>query len=497
MLEAKIGKAVLENSQIEAYLAEGRAADADALITISNDFAVLANHHPTYRGRIGKGITLLHWSWSSILTKCRLLTDGGEIEDRDHRWVIEHLVRFLGHPSTGATRFDRMPASWKEIAEAVAAGAGIKKGGEAATEVAGGWIQETRDLGLQLTELLHQPVPVKLSRAERDNPMALMNRVLDGLCNEQRLEIEYVIPDGVSGLKVKAQRPSYRRSRSTCRSSTPRWGSTCGRGCPVRHELQASTTSRRRRTMEGLRQRLRNPEGLARKTLERTSTSLIVVALGTTPLEASPELTEGMRQAITWLELGILGFFTAEYVLRLWIAERPWKYAFSFYGLIDLAAILPFYLAWGSETTALRAVRLLRLVRLWKHRGYTRAWLRLSRALRESREEATIFLVASGLTLYIAAVGIHQFEADAQPEHFGTLSQSLWWAIGLLVDVDYGEIWPVTFGGKAFTAVIALVGIAIIAVPAGMMASALTRIASEQSNEVQTVRNKRGDDETQ
>ena len=216
LLEAKIGKAVLENSQIEAYLAEGRAADADALITISNDFAVLANHHPTYRGRIGKGITLLHWSWSSILTKCRLLTDGGEIEDRDHRWVIEHLVRFLGHPSTGVTRFDRMPASWKEIAEAVAAGAGIKKGGEAATEVAGGWIQETRDLGLQLTELLHQPVPVKLSRAERDNPMALMNRVLDGLCNEQRLEIEYVIPDGVSGLKVQADL----RSRTLTSSMT-------------------------------------------------------------------------------------------------------------------------------------------------------------------------------------------------------------------------------------------------------------------------------------
>ena len=216
LLEAKIGKAVLENSQIEAYLAEGRAADADALITISNDFAVLANHHPTYRGRIGKGITLLHWSWSSILTKCRLLTDGGEIEDHDHRWVIEHLVRFLSHPSTGVARFDRMPASWKEIAEAVAAGAGIKKGGEAAVEVAGGWIQETRDLGLQLTELLHQPVPVKLSRAERDDPTALMSRVLDGLCNEQRLEIEYVIPDGVSGLKVQADL----RSRTLTSSMT-------------------------------------------------------------------------------------------------------------------------------------------------------------------------------------------------------------------------------------------------------------------------------------
>ena len=125
--------------------------------------------------------------------------------------------------------------------------------------------------------------------------------------------------------------------------------------------------------MEGLRQRLRNPEGRARKTLEWGSTSLILVALGTAPLEATPGMSEGWHQASRWLELGILGIFTAEYVLRLWLAERPWKYALSFYGLIDLAAILPFYLTWGTETTALRAIRLLRLIRLWKHRGYARA----------------------------------------------------------------------------------------------------------------------------
>ena len=204
LLEAKIGKASLDSTQIESYLAETRAAGVNALITISNDFAVLANHHPTYRGKTPKGVTLLHWSWSSILTKCRLLTDGGEIEDRDHRWVIEHLVRFLSHPSTGVTRFDRMPASWKEITEAISAGAGVRRGSEAGLEVAAAWIQETRDLGLQLTELLHQPVPVKLNRAERDDPAVFINRVLDGLCNEQGLEVEYLIPDGVSSLKVCA-----------------------------------------------------------------------------------------------------------------------------------------------------------------------------------------------------------------------------------------------------------------------------------------------------
>ena len=204
LIEAKIGKASLENVQIEAYLADCRKAGANALITISNDFAVLANHHPTYRGKVGKGVAPLHWSWGSILTKCRLLTDGGEIEDPDHHWILEHLARFLGHPSTGVSRFDRMPASWKEVAEAIAAGAGVQKGSKAALEVAAGWIQETRDLGLQLTELLHQPVPVKLSRAEREDPVVFTNRVLDGLYKEHGLEVEYLIPDGVSALKVRA-----------------------------------------------------------------------------------------------------------------------------------------------------------------------------------------------------------------------------------------------------------------------------------------------------
>ena len=141
--------------------------------------------------------------------------------------------------------------------------------------------------------------------------------------------------------------------------------------------------------MGGIRQRLRNPEGNSRKILEWTSTSLILLALGTAPLEVTPGIGSEWQQAITWLELGILGAFTAEYVLRLWIAERAWKYAFSFYGLIDLAAILPFYFTWGTGTTALRAIRLLRLIRLWKHRGYTQAWVRLgklsTRAARKRR----------------------------------------------------------------------------------------------------------------
>lgn len=83
--------------------------------------------------------------------------------------------------------------------------------------------------------------------------------------------------------------------------------------------------------------------------------------------------------------------------------------------------------------------------------------------------------------MYIAAVGIHQFEHEAQPDEFGTLAQSLWWSVGLLVDVEYGEIYPSTVAGKIFAAVLALVGIAIVAVLAGLVASALAKVAQKEN----------------
>lgn len=232
--------------------------------------------------------------------------------------------------------------------------------------------------------------------------------------------------------------------------------------------------------MTSWRKALQAEGSRARRGLEWTSTSLIILALGTMPLEVTAATGTGLSRAIWWLEVGVLTLFTGEYILRLWIAERPLKYALSPYGLIDLLAIAPFYLVGGAETSALRGLRLLRLIRLLKNRRYARACTRLVKALYESREEAAIFAVASALTVYIAAVGIHQFEHEAQPDVFGTLWQSVWWSVGLLVDVEYGEVYPVTGAGRAFAAVLALVGIAIVAVPAGLVASALSKVARKE-----------------
>ncbi|MCY4228758.1 MAG: hypothetical protein OXF20_13925 [Gammaproteobacteria bacterium] len=203
LLEAKIGKIDLNEDQIESYLKTAKSINADALITISNEFATLPNHHPSYQKTIPKNIQLLHWSWSSIRTKCRLLHDNKEIDDDAHHCIIEHLIEFLNHSKTGVIGMDLMPSSWKDLNEMIASGAVLKVDNKQVIEVAAAWIQKARDLGLQLTDLVNKTVSMKLTRDQKDKPEKLLNSVCDGLSNQKALEIEYLIPDAVSPMKVR------------------------------------------------------------------------------------------------------------------------------------------------------------------------------------------------------------------------------------------------------------------------------------------------------
>ena len=329
LVEAKIGKGRLDAEQIEAYLGSGRTEGVNALITISNDFAVLPTHHPTYEGKMPKGISLLHWSWGSVLTKCRLLTEGGEIEDRDHRWVVEHLVRFLNHPSTGVTRFDRMPASWKEITTAVGAGAVIRRNGEATLEAVAGWVQETRDLGLQLTELLHHPVPIKLSRAERADPAVVTARILETLCNEQKLEVEYDIPDGVSGLKVTADLRSKTltasmtvgapEDRKTAKACTNWLLRTLTRTDPSGVHIKAAYGGRRQDTQGALDKVRENPN-----TLDGVDPKICPKRFEVKLVSDPGRRMEGQKTFVQALEKLAPEFYTqVGQHLRTWIPSAP------------------------------------------------------------------------------------------------------------------------------------------------------------------------------
>ena len=211
--------------------------------------------------------------------------------------------------------------------------------------------------------------------------------------------------------------------------------------------------------------------------------ALIVVALVSFSIETLPGLTEAQRTILQWIETVTVLAFTAEYLLRLAVADNRLRFATSFFGIVDLLAILPFYLAIGVDLRSVRAFRLLRLFRIFKLARYNYAIRRFHRALLIAREEIILFSMVSAIVLYLAAVGIYYFEREAQPEQFASIFHSLWWAVATLTTVGYGDVYPVTAGGRCFTFVVLVVGLGIVSVPAGLVASALEKARELQDEE--------------
>lgn len=201
--------------------------------------------------------------------------------------------------------------------------------------------------------------------------------------------------------------------------------------------------------------------------------ALIVATAVIISLETLPGLPQAARSALFAAEIVILAVFALEYLLRLACAAHPLRYAFSFWGLVDFIAIVPALLFLFPDLVTVRMLRLLRLLRILKLFKANRALDRIALALDRVKAEFLIFLFIACLAVFLAAVGIHHFEHAAQPAAFGSIPASLWWAVATLTTVGYGDVYPITTGGRIFTGVILLIGIGIIAVPAGLITAAL------------------------
>ena len=207
---------------------------------------------------------------------------------------------------------------------------------------------------------------------------------------------------------------------------------------------------------------------------------LILISVASLSVETLPNLPPTVRSALWTSEIVITVLFTVEYALRISTSERKAKYIFSFYGIIDLIAVLPFYLALGIDLRSIRAVRLFRVFIIFKLARYNRAMERFGRALVRTRDEVAVFLMATCILLYISAVGIYYCEHEAQPDTFKSVFHSLWWAAATLTTVGYGDAYPITVGGKIFTFVMLMCGLGVVAVPAGLIAAALTKVLDKE-----------------
>ncbi len=199
--------------------------------------------------------------------------------------------------------------------------------------------------------------------------------------------------------------------------------------------------------------------------------SVVAVSLDTTP-GLSPGVYRGLR-AVEWV-LTVL--FTIEYVLRLIAVRRPFAYAFSFFGIIDLLAILPTYLSLfypGAQALlVVRVLRLLRVFRVLKLAHFLTEAAVLRRALRASVRKITVFLLT--VVTLVVVIGALMYVVEG-PEHgFTSIPTSMYWAVVTLTTVGYGDVAPRTPLGQALASLVMITGYGIIAVPTGIVTAELT-----------------------
>ena len=174
--------------------------------------------------------------------------------------------------------------------------------------------------------------------------------------------------------------------------------------------------------------------------------------------------------------------FTIEYVLRLVCVLRPAKYAFSFFGIVDLLAIAPTYLSLFIPGTrffaVIRVLRVLRVFRILKLARYLRETNVLVLALRASRIKILVFMYTV-LTL-VVMIGSMMYVVEGAEHGFTSIPRSVYWAIVTLTTVGYGDISPQTPLGQTLAALVMIIGYAIIAVPTGIVTSEITRASARE-----------------
>lgn len=202
---------------------------------------------------------------------------------------------------------------------------------------------------------------------------------------------------------------------------------------------------------------------------------VIFLSIAVFSIETLPNLSEETRYWLRIIDLGCYILFTIEYVARIYASKKPIKFIFSFYGIIDFLAILPFIVGSQFELRILRVLRVLKILSMLKVSKYSDPINRFTLALKMIRSELMLFFIISSTFMFLSATGVYYFEHQVQPDKFASIFHSLWWSIITLTTVGYGDVIPITTGGRIFTGAILFLGLGIVSIPTGLIASALTR----------------------
>ena len=210
---------------------------------------------------------------------------------------------------------------------------------------------------------------------------------------------------------------------------------------------------------------------------------LIVLNIAAVVLESVPELEHAYAAQFWYFELFSVIIFTLEYIVRISVCTINPLYAHPILGrlryastpmvVIDLFAILPFYLPmfFALDLRMLRMLRMLRFLRVLKFGRYSTSLRLIGRVLYAKRVDLMVTLSVVVLLIVLSSSVMYVFEHEAQPAEFTSIPKAMWWSVETLTTVGYGDVYPITLVGKMFAAMIALLGVGIFALPAGILAS--------------------------
>ena len=229
-----------------------------------------------------------------------------------------------------------------------------------------------------------------------------------------------------------------------------------------------------------------NVDTRASRAFDLTMMAFIIIAIINFSLDTLPDLSRTTRLVLYSVEAITVAVFSVEYLLRIITAKKKLRFVFSFFGIVDVLAVIPFYVGlfytgMQIDLRLLRILRLFRIFRVLKLLRYSRAIKHFRDALNEVREELILYLMATAFLMYLSSAGIYYFERDVPETNFQSIFHSMWWAVVTLTTVGYGDVYPQTTGGKIFTGFILLIGLSVIAIPSGLIASGMTKVKKKQN----------------
>jgi voltage-gated potassium channel len=223
--------------------------------------------------------------------------------------------------------------------------------------------------------------------------------------------------------------------------------------------------------------------------------ALILLSVTGIVLESFQPLRLRYNAYFYYSEIVVVIVFSIEYLLRLWTAalkypELPawrarWQFMISPLGLIDLIAILPFYLPFffKFDLRFIRILRIVRLLRIFKLNRYTKALGLFTHVFYEKRSELGITMFVMFLLLLMSSTIMYYLESDAQPDQFPDIISTFWWSVATLTTVGYGDVYPVTGWGKLVSGIIAILGIGLVALPTGILSAGFIEKLEEKKED--------------